>query len=214
MLAFSWSSTLGAIALTPWVALIGFDTGVLGGAVAALLAAGLWFVSTDVDGITLTAAQIAIRAASFLVIGLLTGFAGRRLRASEERQRAVSSLQSALIDAALDGICLTDADGEILISNKPLRKLSSELGMPASGTVPERLLAIRNTLVDPERYAQRMRELATSPDESTSDEFEVADSGRVFRGYTSPVTGPGGGFYGRVWTLREVTADRELDRMR
>src|SRR5215510_9489610 len=114
MLAFSWSATLGAITLTPWVALIGFDTGLAGGAVSALVATGLWLVAANADGNTLTAAQIAIRACSFVVIGLLTGLAGRRLRASEERRRTVASLQSALIDAALDGICLTDADGEIL----------------------------------------------------------------------------------------------------
>jgi signal transduction histidine kinase len=86
--------------------------------------------------------------------------------------------------------------------------------MPGSGTVTERLLAVSSTMVEPERYASRMRELAESPNESTIDEFEVADSGRVFRGYTSPVSRPDGEFYGRVWTLREVTADRELDRMR
>jgi signal transduction histidine kinase len=36
----------------------------------------------------------------------------------------------------------------------------------------------------------------------------------VFRGYTAPVPNPDGTFAGRIWTLREVTADRELDRMR
>jgi signal transduction histidine kinase len=59
-----------------------------------------------------------------------------------------------------------------------------------------------------------MLELARAPGESTIDEFEVARTGRVFRGYTAPVANPDGSFAGRIWTLREVTADRELDRMR
>jgi len=46
------------------------------------------------------------------------------------------------------------------------------------------------------------------------DEFELRGSGRIFRGYTAPVGDPDGGFAGRVWTLREVTADRELERLR
>ena len=50
----------------------------------------------------------------------------------------VASLQSALIDSTLDGICLTDSDGAIVISNRPLRRLVAELGMPTTGTVPER----------------------------------------------------------------------------
>jgi signal transduction histidine kinase len=51
-------------------------------------------------------------------------------------------------------------------------------------------------------------------DAETSDEFELAGTGRVFRGYTAPVQNQVGDIVGRVWTLRDVTADRELDRMR
>jgi signal transduction histidine kinase len=36
----------------------------------------------------------------------------------------------------------------------------------------------------------------------------------VFRGYTSPVSDKRGRDVGRIWTLREVTADKELERMR
>jgi signal transduction histidine kinase len=59
-----------------------------------------------------------------------------------------------------------------------------------------------------------MRELARTTGEATLDEFELRGSGRVFRGYTAPVEDPDGSLVGRVWTLREITADRELDRMR
>jgi signal transduction histidine kinase len=59
-----------------------------------------------------------------------------------------------------------------------------------------------------------MLELAAAPGDASIDEFEVAATGRVFRGYTAPVPDLEGGFGGRIWTLREVTADRELDRMR
>ena len=86
--------------------------------------------------------------------------------------------------------------------------------MPQEGSVPDRLLAITDTMVEPERYRTRMIELARAPGEASTDEFEVAATGRVFRGYTAPVPEVRGGFSGRIWTLREVTADRELDRMR
>ena len=58
------------------------------------------------------------------------------------------SLQSALIDSTLDGICLTDEDGEVLISNRPLRRISVEVGLPLSGTVPERLLAVADKMAE------------------------------------------------------------------
>jgi signal transduction histidine kinase len=214
MMAFSWSAKLGVITFAPWVALVGFDLGVLGGIVGAALATTLWLVASDADNAVLDNVQIGVRAGSLGALAIGSALAGRRLRASEQSQRRVASLQSALIDSTLDGICLTDEHGEVLISNKPLRRLSRELGLPAEGTVPSRLLAVSEQMVEPERYRRRMIELGNAPGESTIDEFEVAGTGRCFRGYTSPVRDADGSFAGRVWTLREVTADRELDRMR
>jgi signal transduction histidine kinase len=214
MMVFNAHATLGAVAFAPWVGLIGFDTGVLGGAAATAVSIGFWFIATSTQGSSISVTQVVIRLAAFAVLGIGAGLIGGRLRESEGAQRNVAALQSALIDSTLDGICLTDAVGNILISNIPLRRISFELGMPALGTVPERLLAISERLTEPERYRTRMQELAESVDAETSDEFEVAGTGRCFRGYTAPVHDPSGVLVGRVWTLREVTADRELDRMR
>ena len=214
MIAFSWSSKLGTIAMAPWVALLGFDLGITAGAAGALATVALWLVVASSQGTVLDAVQIGVRVGAMLVLGVGAGVAGARLRESEGSHRRVAALQSALIDSTLDGICLTDANGEILIANRTLRRMSAELGIPATGTVPERLLAIADTIVDSERYRARMLELARTRGEATLDEFEHAESGRVFRGYTAPVEAPDGSFAGRVWTLRDVTADRELDRMR
>src|SRR6201999_2077425 len=52
------------------------------------------------------------------------------------------------------------------------------------------------------------------PEESSADEFELADSSRVFIGFTAPVRGDDEGLLGRIWTLREVTQQRELDRLK
>ena len=208
MLAFDWSTKLGTIALAPWVALLGFDMGIGGGIVGAILAVAAWLFATKVGSGTWDNVQLAVRSVALLALGIGSALAGLRLRAQERALRGTSALQSALIDATLDGIVLTDEHGEVLISNKPLRKMSLELGLPLAGTVPERLLAVADRITEPDRYRERMIALAAAPGSATIDEFEVAGTGRVFRGYTSPVP------EGRIWTLREVTADRELDRMR
>ncbi|MGZ4334826.1 MAG: sensor histidine kinase [Gaiellaceae bacterium] len=214
MLLFDAESKLGAVALAPWVGLMGLDAGIAGGLVATAVATSLWATAAELQAGATGAFPIGVRVVSFLLLGVGSGLVGERLRTSEGSRRNVSALHSALIDAALDGICLTDAHGRLLISNAPLRRMSAELGMPQQGTVPERLLAIADRLAKPERYRARMKELATSADAESSDEFELAGTGRCFRGYTSPVHDPQGLLVGRVWTLREVTADRELDRMR
>ena len=213
-LGFDFAAKLGTISFAPWVGLIGFELGVPIGLIGGAATLGLWIVAAYADDIHQGPTALIIRGAALLLLGAGGGVIGRRLRTSEASQRGVAALQSALIDSTLDGICLTDAEGRILISNAPLRRLSVELGMPQHGTVPERLLAISDRLTEPERYRTRMRELAESVDAQTSDEFELAGTGRCFRGYTAPVPGAGGTPVGRVWTLREVTADRELDRMR
>ena len=214
MVAFSWASKLGTVALVPWVGVLAFDLGTLGGITVSAAAATLWLVTANAQDVVLDNVQIGVRVGSMIALGLGAGVAGGRLRESERAQRGVATLQSALIDSTLDGICLTDEHGKILISNRPLRQYALDLGMPPEGTVPERLIAIADRLAEPDRYRARMRELARTTGEATLDEFELRGSGRAFRGYTAPVTDPAGSFVGRVWTLREVTADRELDRMR
>jgi signal transduction histidine kinase len=209
MLAFDWSAKLGTIALAPWVALLGFDLGIVGGVLGAAGAMVLWMAATKIGDLQQDAVQIVVRTIALLLLGGFSALAGLQLRAQVRARRDTAQLQSSLLDATLDGIVLTDADGEVLISNKPLRLMSMELGLPLTGSVQERLVAIADKMTEPERYRERMLELAKAPGEASIDEFEVAGTGRVFRGYTVPVENDR-----RIWTLREVTADRELDRMR
>jgi signal transduction histidine kinase len=113
----------------------------------------------------------------------------------------------------VDGICLSDASGRILLANAPLQRFAVDHGLPMHGTVTERLLSLADRTTEPARFRERMHELARNSSES-EDEFELADRGRVFRGYTAPVTRADGGVVGRIWALREMTADRRLERLR
>jgi PAS domain S-box-containing protein len=125
-----------------------------------------------------------------------------------------ATLMRALVDGTVDGIALTDRDGQIVIANQPMLRFAHALGIPQTGSMSERLLAIADTIVDQERYERRMRELAASPDLESSDEFEIRESERVFQGYTKPVIGKDDTYLGRVWTLREVTEARQVERIK
>jgi signal transduction histidine kinase len=137
-----------------------------------------------------------------------------RNRPSDARElQSTSALQRALLDSTVDGICVTDLAGNLVLANAPLQRFALELGLPLHGTVAERLLALADRTTEPARFSERMhalgRDLATS-----EDEFELAESGRVFRGYTAPVARRDGTVVGRIWTLREVTAELRLERLR
>jgi PAS domain S-box-containing protein len=133
---------------------------------------------------------------------------------SEDEAERNATLMRSLIDGTIDGIALTDRSGRIAISNRPLLAFAQELGFPSTGPMHERLLAVAESVVDRERFERRMRELAAAPDVESADEFELLDSERVFQGFTKPVIGSGGAYLGRVWTLREVTEARQVDRIK
>jgi signal transduction histidine kinase len=126
----------------------------------------------------------------------------------------LANVLRAVLDSTIDGILLSDAEGNMQLANRPLVRLTRELGMSYDGTVVDRLLSVEHRVRDQEAYRRTMEGLRDNPDESTFDEFEDSVSGRVFQGFTSPVLDDRGGFLGRLWTLREVTQQRELDRLK
>jgi PAS domain S-box-containing protein len=137
-----------------------------------------------------------------------------QLKQAEKQLERNATLLRGLIDATVDGICLTDKEGEILIANRPMRRLVDGLGIVQEGPIHERLLAIAERTTQPERYARRIRDLAADPFTPSFDEFELARDGRDLQGFTAPVVSGDDEYLGRVWTLREVTEQRQLDRLR
>lgn len=132
---------------------------------------------------------------------------------SERRLEHNATLMRGLIDRTVDGIALTDKEGRIAIVNEPLLRFAVDLGLPGEGLIHDRLLSIAADMTDPEAYAARMRELAEDPYGESFDQFELRDSQRTFQGYTRAIIS-GGDYLGRVWTLREVTEARQVERMK
>jgi signal transduction histidine kinase len=126
----------------------------------------------------------------------------------------LANVLRAVLDSTIDGILLSDAEGNMQLANRPLVRLTREMGMSYEGPIVDRLLSVAHRVRDPEAYRKTMEGLRDNPDDSTFDEFEDSVTGRVFQGYTSPVLDDRGGFVGRLWTLRDVTEQRELDRLK
>jgi signal transduction histidine kinase len=85
--------------------------------------------------------------------------------------------------------------------------------MRGGRNVVDQLLSISEKVTESDRYADTMERLRGHPEIASADEFEVGEANRTFIGYTAPVRGEGG-LIGRIWTLREVTQERELDRLK
>lgn len=213
MVATGGPGRIGTIWFVPWVALLASQLGPAGGALSGAAATALYFVGSEVITDSGDPVALVLRLVALVGVGVAAGLSSRRISSDALELQATTAVQQALLDSTLDGICLTDASGRVLFANAALQEISLELGLPPYGTVTERLLAIAEQTTEPSRFSERMRALAQdSP--ASEDEFELSNSGRVFRGCTTPVARPDGSLVGRIWTLREVTADRRLERLR
>jgi signal transduction histidine kinase len=213
MLVTGKNGPIGTIMFVPWVALLAAELGPTAGGIAGAAATALYFAVAEAEALPHGPLAVAMRLAPLVGVGVVAGLSSRRISSDALELQATSALQEALLDSTVDGICLTDASGRILLTNSPLVQFGVELGLPLHGTVTDRLLALADRTTEPDRFRVRMNELAEQFTAS-EDEFELTDSGRVFRGYTAPVERPDGTLVGRIWTLREVTADRRLERLR
>jgi signal transduction histidine kinase/CHASE3 domain sensor protein len=139
---------------------------------------------------------------------------GKQLELERQTQDfgRLASLLRSVLDSTIDGIVLTDLDGNIQLANRPLRRLAVELGFRGGANVIDQLLSVAQKVSDPERYVETMERLRARPEQPSADEFELL-GGRTFVGYTAPVRGEED-LIGRIWTLREVTQERELDRLK
>jgi signal transduction histidine kinase len=213
MLLTGGTGRIGTIWLVPWVALLATQLGPVSGAAFGAAAAGFYLAAAELTTDPDDALAFVLRLVALVGVGVAVGLSSRRISSDALELQSTGALQQALLDSTVDGICLTDPAGNLVLANAPLERYALDLGLPLHGTVAERLLSLADRTTEPARYRERMLELGRDP-AASEDEFELAESARVFRGYTAPVARADGTVVARIWTLREVTADRRLERLR
>jgi signal transduction histidine kinase len=158
--------------------------------------------------------EIAELAQSFNAMAQAIELQRSELEGRNRELERLATVLRAVLDSGVDGILVTDLAGNVQLSNRPLEQFVAELGISREGTAVDRLLSLKDKVRDEERYVATLERLAGRPDETSAHEFELLDPPRVFVSFTSPVRGEDGGLIGRLWTLREVTQERELHRLK
>jgi signal transduction histidine kinase/CHASE3 domain sensor protein len=127
----------------------------------------------------------------------------------------LGALNKALIDSVFDGIRLVDMDGNIMIENRRVVELLTvAAGAPPTGSFWDQAEAIAARTTDPEAARLALEDLRGDDSITNVFEYELADSGRILSRYAAPVWDTNGAQIGRLIVLREVTGERQLQRMK
>jgi signal transduction histidine kinase len=120
----------------------------------------------------------------------------------------------AVLDATLDGILMADAEGNVLFANRTMEQFQHDIGLEDRGTIWDRMLALARRTTTPDGYYDVFARIAADPAVAVEDEFTLADSNRTFTAYTVGVTDSSGRVIGRIFSIREITAIRESERLK
>jgi signal transduction histidine kinase len=131
-------------------------------------------------------------------------------RAEAARESSLSLLQATL-ESTADGILVVDRSGRLVSFNSMFVNLwripGSVLAAHEDGMTIEHML---DQLVRPDRFLEKIRELAHQPASKSYDMLEFKD-GRVYERYSLPQE-VGGECVGRVWSFRDVTERERTQR--
>ena len=130
------------------------------------------------------------------------------------RTRQLLDVNRAVLDSTREGITMVDLSGRLVFSNRIMEELYASFGIPAEGTVWERLTHTAEKTTTPERYIEDLTRVTGDPDLVYENDFTIADSGSTFHGVTAPVRDSAGRLIGRIFSLRDVTAEREAERLK
>ncbi|HXY81755.1 MAG TPA: response regulator [Gaiellaceae bacterium] len=134
---------------------------------------------------------------------------------SEREVERLARVNSAVLDATRDGILLVNSAGSAEVVNHAYEELLDEMlpGCADHESVWERAAAFADYMRDRDAYLRPLRAIEEDPDYRGEDEFELL-SGRWVKRYTTPVYAADGQLVGRLFMLRETTAEREAEQMK
>lgn len=120
------------------------------------------------------------------------------------------SLHQATLESTADGILVVDNEGQITgFNQKFVQMWGISEALLTSGSDREALKAALSQLEDPKDYVATIRKLCALPSSQVYDAITFKD-GRIFERYSQPQY-VGGKIVGRVWSFRDITAQKTAE---
>ncbi|MCG8352992.1 MAG: response regulator [Chloroflexales bacterium] len=159
------------------------------------------FAQTEVLAMQLLAGQIAV------TIERLWSFMA--LRAEQERTRAV-------VDATNDAILMLDATRRVIMINRRAKFFFGLAERDVWGKEYHQLYILLTLILDePQRFTQWFLPLLESETKRDMEEFQaLLPEPRLLQCFTAPVVGHDEQYLGRILIFRDITREREVERMK
>ncbi len=121
--------------------------------------------------------------------------------------------------AFLEALVHSSADGILVVDNQ-LRKILQNQKVVELWALPPAVAAnpddrqqfefVKGQVCDPVLFEAKFAHIQAHPEEVLQDELELK-SGTLLSRQSAPVRGQDGRFYGRLWTIRDITQARQLE---
>ena len=135
-----------------------------------------------------------------------------KFRKVEEELRLRLMFLEGIANSTFDGYLVVNPYGQKVLQNErtiELWKIPREVADDPSGI--KQVEHVMHMTVNPQQFVAEIDFLREHPDDKSRDELELID-GTVLDRYSSPVIGPDGKNYGRIWTFHDVTERKKIEK--
>ena len=132
-------------------------------------------------------------------------------RSAEEELLWRTAFFEAQVDSALDGMLVVDNQGNKILQNRRMNelwKIPPHIAEDKDDTSQVQFVAGRTK--NPKQFSEKVAYLYSHPEEISRDVIELVDE-TVLDRTSFPVKDKNGKYYGRIWTFRDITKQRQLE---
>lgn len=135
-----------------------------------------------------------------------------RLSRENEELRLRLMFFEGIANSTFDGFLVVDTRGQKILQTQrtiDLWEIPDEVVQDQSGA--KQVAHVMNMTADPRKFVEEINYQRDHPEEKRLDEIELVN-GTVLERYSSPVIGPDGTHYGRIYTFHDITKRKNYEK--